>query len=89
MNRANYAIVEDQPGQPLVIKDLGPWDRHASVTNDAELVVAELAQAGKLPAGRRLFYIDSEGDKDELLHQAGRFLGFAPGPRLTSRCGHV
>lgn len=81
MNRANYRILEDQPGKPLLIQDIGPWDLHASVTNDAELVVAELAQAGKLPGDRRLFYLDSDGVPDELLHQAGRFLGFAPAPQ--------
>lgn len=80
MNHSNYAIVEDEAGKPLVIKDLGPWDRFASITNDAENVVVELANAGRLPEGRRLFYIDSDGQKDELLHQGGRFLGFAPGP---------
>jgi hypothetical protein len=83
MNRANYRILEDEPGKPLLIQDMGPWDVHASVTNDADLVVAELSQAGKLPAGRRLFYIDSDGQKDELLHQAGRFLGFSPGPQRS------
>jgi hypothetical protein len=80
MARANYQIVEDLPGQPLVIRDVGPWDQHATVTNDAEFVVAELAHAGKLPGGRRLFYIDSDGIKDEIIHKGGRFLGFAPGP---------
>lgn len=90
MNRARYEIVEDLPGKPLVIRDVGPWDRHASVTNDAENVAAELFRAGKLPDGRRLFYIDSDGIKDEILHQGGRFLGFAPGPLPRMHpCGHV
>lgn len=80
MNRARYEIVEDLLGEPLVIRDLGPWDRYVSVTNDAEAVVAELTTAGKLPTGRRLFYYDSDGIKDEIIHQGGIFLAFAPGP---------
>ncbi len=86
MRRARYTVVEDQPGQPLVIRDLGPWDEHPTITNDAEGVVAELHLSGHLPADRRLFYHDSEGSLDEiLLDAAGCFAGFAPGPRVR-RC---
>ncbi len=83
MNRANYIIIEDDPlkVKSLVIRDVGPWDRHPSVTNDADAVVAELAESGLLPSGRRLFYFDSEGQKDELIHEGGRFIRFAPGDR--------
>ena len=81
MNQARYEIVEDRAGEPLVIRDLGPWDQHPSVTNDAEGVVAELHLRGLLPADRRLLYYDSEGQLDEiLLDAAGCFAGFAPGP---------
>ena len=82
MNRkANYIIVEDdhQRGAALVIKDVGPWDQHPSVTNDAENVVQALAAQGYLPEGRRLFYYDSDGRLDELLVKDGKFVGFAPG----------
>lgn len=75
MARANYEIVEDLTDR-LVIRDLGPWDRFMSVTNDAENVVKELA--GRLN-GRRLFYYDSEGFLGELLVRGdGRFDGFHP-----------
>ncbi len=84
MKRANYQIVEDLTGRPLVIKDLGPWDQHPTITNDAEGVVAELHLRGVLPADRRLLYYDSEGQLDEiLLDVAGCFAGFAPGPRAA------
>lgn len=77
MRRANYTVVSDTPEQ-LIIRDEGPWDRHPTVTNDAENVVKELApQLGS----RRLLYIDSEGDMDELAHEHGRFIGFRPGRR--------
>ena len=80
MNReANYIIVgEDQ--NMLVIRDVGPWDQHPSVTNDAENVVLELAGQNLLQPGRRLLYYDSDGRLDEMLIKDGVFLGFAPGP---------
>ena len=82
---ANFVIVEDDflQRQPLVIRDIGPWDRDLSVTNDAENVVARLAADGRLPKGRRLFYYDSDGQLDELVHDNGKFTRFAPGPRKT------
>lgn len=83
MNRkANYIIAEDNHRHlgPLVIKDVGPWDQHPTVTNDAENVVRALASQGHLPEGRRLFYYDSDGRLDELLVKDGQFVGFAAGP---------
>lgn len=79
MRSANWAVVEDTP-QRLVLKDLGPWDKFPTITNDAEEVVRRLAPRLK---GRRLFYYDSEGQCDELLvdHDFGQFVGFAPGGR--------
>jgi hypothetical protein len=83
---ANYEIVTDVPGVlkstgGLVIRDLGPWDVHFTVTNDAECVVQRLLTTGALAPGQRLFYWDSEGLLDELLVKDGNFAGFAPGPR--------
>ena len=74
MSRANYQVIEDTD-EVLCIEDLGPWDQHLSVTNDAENVVAELA--GVLN-GRRLEYIDSCGDRDQIRVVDGQFAGFAP-----------
>lgn len=83
---AKYVIIEDDYPEedPLVIQDVGPWDQRLTITNDAEHVVAELAAKGRLNNGRRLFYVDSDGQKDELLVKDGRFNGFAPGPRGQS-----
>lgn len=72
----HYMIVENTTDYVL-IRDLGPWDRHMTVTNGAEEVVAELAH---LLRGRRLEYIDSEGRRDQILVREGRFAGFAPCP---------
>lgn len=86
--KANYVIVEDDADQnePLIIRDVGHDSGFASVTNAAETVVAELHADGQLPKGRTLYYFDSEGDMDELLHDgAGQFLGFKPGPDAATR----
>jgi hypothetical protein len=74
---ARYELVrEDDDG--VLIRDLGPWDQHPTVTNAAEQVVAELLPKLR---GRRLYYFDSEGQLDELVIRDGRFAGFAPGLR--------
>jgi len=79
MNRANYLIERNDLRRPLLIRDVGPWDKHPTITNDAEAVVEDLVAKGVLPEGRELRYIDSEGREDILLHRGGHFIGFAPG----------
>jgi hypothetical protein len=74
--RAKYTIVA-QYADRLIIRDVGPWDKHMTVTNDAENVVKELA---KLLNGRMLLYIDSEGELGRLHVRDGKFAGFAPVP---------
>jgi len=84
MNRsANYVIVAVGPDR-IVIRDVGPWHEYMTVTNDAENVVRELTVQDLLPAGRRLFYYDSDGRLDEILVKDGTFVGFAPGPRAVA-----
>lgn len=73
MNKPRYEIVEETD-VCVVIRDMGPWDRHHTVTNGAEDVVAELASR---VGGRRLEYYDSEGRRDQLLIRDGKFAGFA------------
>ena len=79
MREAQYIIVQDDhlKEKPLVIKDIGPWNRHLTVTNDAENVVQRLERQGHLPVSRRLFYYDSEGELSEILVRDGFFAGFA------------
>lgn len=83
--KANYQIVSDRPGEPLLIRDIGPWDRFGTVTNAAEEVVAELVERGLLPPGRRLLYYDSSEVVDEILIQDGRFAGFKPFATMEDR----
>ena len=75
---ARYVVVEDDllDADPLVIRDVGPWDKRPTVTNDAEDVVRRLVEEGRLPEGRRLLYYDSEGNLDELVVKDGKFAGF-------------
>jgi hypothetical protein len=74
--KANYEIVGDEPGKPLVLRDLGPWDEYLTITNDAEGVVMALAAAGKLDRKPRLLYLDSYKELTELLYEESTFLGF-------------
>lgn len=82
MNTANYVIENHGYGRDVVvIRDIGPWTEHASVTNDAERVVADMLANGLLRVGKRLYYYDSDGVLDEIKFDPDGFTGFAPGPR--------
>lgn len=74
--RANIELVT-RTAKYVVIRDVGPWDKHPTVTNDAEGVVQRMAA---VLDGRRLLYFDSEGRLDELVVRDGKFAWFAPGP---------
>jgi hypothetical protein len=83
-NHANFIITESLQDR-IVIKDIGPWDKHPTVTNDAEWVVSQLVDADfPGPERSRLFYYDSEGHLDELLIQDGKFAGFKVGDRAQA-----
>lgn len=69
---AQYRIEYDGPAG-LVLRDLGPWDEHLTITNDVEGVVARVAE---ILGSRRLFYIDSSGELDEIVVEAGAFASF-------------
>jgi hypothetical protein len=77
---ANYEIVEDRPGEALIIWDIGPWDQYKTITNAAEEVIRELHARGLIPGKRQVLYYDSEGQIDELLHDEAHFLSFKAGP---------
>lgn len=71
--RVNYRIIS-VTSEIVTIEDLGPWDQYMTVTNGAEFVISELTP---LLGTRRLLYVDSEGNMDELLHNGeGKFEGF-------------
>ncbi len=72
-DKANYVVVY-QDDTTVCIRDVGPWDRHLTVTNDAERVVDELYVALN---GRKLIYYDSDGELGTLRVIDGKFAGFA------------
>lgn len=76
MSKSVYRIL--QTGRSVVIRDEG-GPKDLSVTADAELVVEELFLRGHLKEGVQLYYYDSEGKLDRILHSGGVFVGFAPG----------
>ncbi len=51
-----------------------------SVTNDAENVVRSIHENVTSLKHRRVFYLDSAGQIDELKQEEGRFEGFGPCP---------
>ncbi len=73
MNEAAFEVVRED-AETFVIRDVGPWSSHPTVTNDAEQVVERLAAR---VGGRRLLYYDSDGELTELRHEGPRFTGFA------------
>ena len=65
----------------IFIKDNGgeKWGISKSITNDAHFVVMQLSMQYNGVCGR-IFYIDTTGQIDELLHNGkGRFTGFKAG----------
>ncbi len=74
MQKANYAIVE-LTDEFVLLRDIGPHDKYMTITNAAEEVVAEIAS---LLGNRRLEYIDSEGERDQIIVKDGKFAGFRP-----------
>ena len=83
MRTPNYDIVQSESNDEwLTIRDVGPWNKFPTITNGAELVVAELVKANMLRPGQRLAYYDNDGHKDEIIvNDQRRFGGFALVPR--------
>lgn len=68
--------VQEVTDDAVYIVDLANECGTMSVTNDAENVVANIAQEY---SNKRIIYRDTDGQWDELVHDNGRFLRFAPG----------
>jgi hypothetical protein len=72
---AKFEVIENTTDY-IYIKDVG--GNYRSVTNDAEKVIQKLSADYDL-GNRRVFYMDTEGLIDELLHKGPRFTGFKQG----------
>jgi hypothetical protein len=75
MFESKFEVMEETADY-IYIRDIGGNCR--SVTNDAEKVIEKLAAEYDM-GNRRAFYMDTEGQIDELLHRGSRFIGFKPG----------
>jgi predicted peptidase len=75
-NNAVFSVM-DVKNTFILIKDAG-HNTHKSVTNDVETVLSELASKYNI-AHRRIFYIDSLGATDEIIHNGKDFMGFRSG----------
>jgi hypothetical protein len=74
MRHAKFDLVGVTPTF-VIIRDVGPWSEHPTITNDVEYVVRLIAP---LLDGRRLLYFDSLDELDELILEDEKFTGFAP-----------
>ena len=74
--KANFKI-EESNNTYVLIRDLcSEQNPSMSITNDAESVVDFLWHKNLLGKQTRIFYIDTEGRVDELLHHYRKFDGF-------------
>lgn len=73
-NHARYSAVYQPTLDAILVTDLCATECR-SVTNDAEKVVADVVQRH---GDKRIFYCDSTGGWDELVHTNGVFDTFAP-----------
>jgi hypothetical protein len=71
-------VVESVERDAVTIRDLNLGGR--SVTNDAAHVVEQLRAVELLPPGRKLYYIDSDGELDEIVWTEDGAVAFMPGP---------
>lgn len=72
---AKYSVAQVTDSLVLIIDD--DDINSPSVTNTAEAVIADLAGKYDL-TNRKVYYRDSMGIFDELMHLDGQFLEFAP-----------
>ena len=81
MNKAHWSIERiDHHRKIIFIFDENDGSR--TITNSAEQVTSEVFDGVNLPEDvltYRLFYYDTDGNWDELMHDRGQFIDFAPG----------
>ena len=74
--RAKYTLVEANDKYVLIEDCSSDQYPSMSITNDAESVVEDLFEKHLVGQTTRIFYIDTDGRVDELLHAYRRFDGF-------------
>lgn len=68
----NYELVSIVLGEYVVIRDT---NQNISITNSAEVVVRDLFR-NFIKGDEKIYYFDTEGELDELMHYNGEFTGF-------------
>jgi len=76
---AEFQLQKHESGKYIFIRDIGHNNGRKTVTNDAEYVVKLLYKEYEITDETRIFYDDSDGRIDELLHSGTRFTGFKAG----------
>jgi hypothetical protein len=76
--RAKIEVLKHECGKYIYVRDIGHITGR-SVTNDAEYVIKRLYLEFGITDETRIFYEDSEGRVDELLHIGTRFRAFKTG----------
>ena len=75
---ARIKLLKHERGKYVFICDIG-HTYVRSITSDAEYVVGMLYDEYEITDETRIFYKDSDGDIDELIHTGNRFTGFKRG----------
>jgi hypothetical protein len=73
---AVFDVIKETPDF-IFIKDIG-HKNHITITNDVAFVLSKLAAEYDID-GRRVFYMNSDGQIDEIKHCGVKFTGFKPG----------
>jgi hypothetical protein len=76
--RVKTELLKHERGKYIFIRDTG-HNSGRSVTNDAEYVVEQLYLDFGIDDETRIFYEDSEGRIDEIVHNGVKFCGFKAG----------
>jgi hypothetical protein len=81
--RAQFEVLKHEHGKFIFIRDIGHMTGR-SVTNDAEYVIERLYLDHAIDDETRIFYEDSGGNIDEILHDGNKFKWFKPGHKGVS-----
>ena len=77
-NHTDFAVMEETDSFIYII-DTGNHSEQKTVTNDVDWVVKKLAGLCNCFEKKRIFYMDSEKQIDEILHDGKNFIGFKAG----------
>jgi len=75
---AKMEVLKHEQGIYIFIHDVG-HNSGRSITNDVEYIIHQLYIEYGITDSTRIFYKDSEGNIDEILHSGKRFKGFKAG----------